>query len=267
MVDTLDRNRVAAAVKERFAVNDAVRPPTPPAGSSPPAEAPAEPPTPVETTPVETTPVEIDAAVRHGDFDTIYVEAAGDRTRVPWNRGGSEGAPDPALVDWLDREAPALLRAGSRVLVPGCGLGDDAREVVRRGYETTAFDLSATAIAWARELDPSGSVRYATADLFEPSDRWRHRFDLVAECFCLQSMPPAWHEAGVAALANLLGPQGVLVSIGHDGERPATEIDGPPWPLEAATLAEHARAAGLRELVPTARGLVGGRMRAVFGRR
>jgi len=238
-------------------VNDAARRPTHPAGSSMPAEPPAEAPA----------PVEVDAAVRRGDFDTIYVEAAGDRTRVPWNRGGSEGAPDPALVDWLDRDAAALLRAGSRVLVPGCGLGDDAREVARRGYQTTAFDLSATAIAWAEELDPGQVVRYSTGDLFDPPDRWRNRFDLVAECFCVQSMPPAWHEAAVAALANLLGPQGVLVSIGHDGERPATEIDGPPWPLESSALVAHAAAAGLRELAPTARGLVGRRMRAVFGRR
>ncbi|MGA0419385.1 MAG: class I SAM-dependent methyltransferase [Phycisphaerales bacterium] len=204
---------------------------------------------------------------RRNDFEAIYVDAGGDRSRVPWNRGGTAGAPDPALIDWLDRDAPTLLRAGSRVLVPGCGLGDDARELSRRGYETTAFDLSATAIAWAQELDADDAVRYSTGDLFEPPDRWLGRFDLVAECFCVQSMPPSWHEAAVAALANLLGPQGVLVSIGHDGDRPATEIQGPPWPLEAANLREHARAAGLREVAPTARGLVGGRMRAVFVRR
>lgn len=205
-------------------------------------------------------------AVARRDFEFVYVEAKGDRTRVPWNRGGTAGAPDPALVDWLDREAPSLLRAGARVLVPGCGLGDDAREISRRGYETCAFDLSATAIAWAEELDPEHAVRYSTGDLFEPPERWRHRFDLVAECCCVQSMPPAWHGAALAALANLLGPQGVLVSIGRDGERPATETDGPPWPLEAGELAGHARAAGLREVAPTARGLVGGRMRAVFER-
>lgn len=211
-------------------------------------------------------PGESRRAVKRGDFEFVYVDAKGDRTRVPWNRGGTEGAPDPALVDWLDREAPALLRAGARVLVPGCGLGDDAREISRRGYETCAFDLSATAIAWAEELDPERAVRYSTGDLFEPPERWRHRFDLVAECFCVQSMPPAWHESAVAALANLLGPQGVLVSIGHDGDRRAAETDGPPWPLEADELVGHARAAGLRECGPVARGLVGGRMRAVFGR-
>lgn len=197
------------------------------------------------------------------DFDRVYAEAAGDDRRIPWTRGG----PDPGLIAWLDSEASASLRAGCRAIVPGCGLGDDARELLRRGFDVTAFDFSAEAIAWAKRLDPSVADRFVEADLFSPKPAWLRRFDLVADCFCLQSMPAPMHEAAMAALANLLAPRGVLVVCGHCGEKPAAEVEGPPWPVMPAELVALAEGAGLSSLGPVATGIPGGRLRGVFERR
>ncbi|MGA1391750.1 MAG: class I SAM-dependent methyltransferase [Phycisphaerales bacterium] len=197
------------------------------------------------------------------DFDRIYAEASGDASRIPWTRGG----PDPGLIAWLDSEASSSLRAGCRAIVPGCGLGDDARELLRRGFDVTAFDFSGEAIAWAKRLDPTISDRFVEADLFSPRPGWLRRFDLVADCFCLQSMPATRHEAAMAALANLLAPRGVLVVCGRCGERPAAEVEGPPWPVMPQELEALARRAGLLPLAPVATGIEGGRLRGVFSRR
>ncbi len=195
------------------------------------------------------------------DFERIYQDAAGDRSRIPWSRGG----PDPALLEWLDRDAPALLRTGCRTIVPGCGLGDDARALLHRGYDVVGFDLSETAIEWAREIEPADARRFCVGDLFSPPSRWIHRFDLVTDCFCLQSLPPAVQPAGMAALANLLSPHGLLVLVGHVGDRPAREVDGPPWPIARGDAERMAKEAGLRT-VSVDVALEGSRLRAVFSR-
>lgn len=197
------------------------------------------------------------------DFDRVYVEAEGDAAKIPWTRGG----PDPGLIAWLDSEASSRLRTGCRAIVPGCGLGDDARELLRRGFDVTAFDFSGEAIAWAKRIDPAQANRFVAADLFEPDPAWLRRFDLVADCFCLQSMPATRHEAAMAALANLLSPRGVLLVCGHCGLRPAADVEGPPWPVTPGELAALAAGAGLAALGPIATGISGGRLRGAFARR
>ena len=84
------------------------------------------------------------------DFEAVYHEANGDFAGVPW----AHGRPHPALVAWLNAIAPSVVRCGSRIAVVGCGLGDDAIELIRRGYDVTAFDISTTAIEWARRRHP-----------------------------------------------------------------------------------------------------------------
>jgi SAM-dependent methyltransferase len=177
-------------------------------------------------------------------FESIYADAAGDPRRIPW--GG--GQPSSALVNWLNAVAPTLVRCGARVAVMGCGLGGDAREVIRRGYEVTAFDCSETAVGWARALDPAHAERYVRADLFEPPARWTHRFDLVIESNNLQSLAPSMHEPAMQALARLVSPHGRLLVVcrGRAAEQPAApETAGPPWPLTSQELLAAAAAASL----------------------
>ena len=158
-------------------------------------------------------------------FESVYAEAAGDAGRVPW----ASPHPSKALVNWLNAVAPTLIRCGARVAVVGCGLGADAREVIRRGFDVTAFDCSATAITWARSLDPDHADCYVQADLFEPPGRWVRRFDLVIDINNIQALQPHLHRDAVAALSRLVAPHGYLLVICRGAARPADD-EGPPWP-------------------------------------
>lgn len=63
--------------------------------------------------------------------------------------------PHPALLAWLDGEPEGVRH---RALVIGCGLGDDAEAVRRRGYRVSAFDIAPTAIARCRQRFPDSKV-------------------------------------------------------------------------------------------------------------
>jgi SAM-dependent methyltransferase len=176
-------------------------------------------------------------------FESIYAEAEGDASRIRW----ADGRPHPALVTWLNAVAPSLVRCGSRVCTVGCGLGDDARELMSRGYDVTAFDCSRTAIEWARRIDPANSRCYFEADLFQTPARWRHRFDLVVEINTIQSLSPDLHLASMSAIADLVSPKGHLLVICRGAESPVSSDEGPPWPLTQPQLLE---AAALSNLTP-----------------
>jgi SAM-dependent methyltransferase len=174
-------------------------------------------------------------------FETIYAEARGDRSAIPWD----DGRPSPALVNWLNAVAPSVVRCGARVAVVGCGLGDDARELMRRGYDVTAFDCSGTAVEWARRLDPANASSYVQANLFEPPVRWRHRFDLVIEIATIQALHPELRLGAVSAIADLLSPRGHLLVICRGAEEPVDVECGPPWALTVRELEEATALAGL----------------------
>ncbi len=174
-------------------------------------------------------------------FESVYAEAGGDRTRIPW----ASRQPSTAMVNWLNAVAPSLVRCGARVAVVGCGLGDDAREVIRRGYDVTAFDCSPTAVEWARGLDPTHSESYTQADLFKPPARWVRRFDLVVEINNLQYVTPALQKDAVNALSRFVAPHGHLLVVCRGADEPAGYDAGPPWPLTEDQLVAAAAAAGL----------------------
>jgi SAM-dependent methyltransferase len=149
------------------------------------------------------------------------------------------------MVNWLNAVAPSLVRCGARVAVVGCGLGDDAREVISRGYDVTAFDCSPTAVEWAQGLDPSHTESYTQADLFKPPGRWVRRFDLVVEINNLQYLTLPLQKDAVAALSRFVAPHGHLLVVCRGADEPAESDAGPPWPLTEQQLVAAAAAAGL----------------------
>lgn len=177
-------------------------------------------------------------------FESVYAEAAGDASRVPW----ASPHPSKALVNWLNAVAPTLVRCGGRVAIVGCGLGADAREVIRRGFEVTAFDCSGTAVDWARRLDPSHADSYVQADLFEPPGRWVRRFDLVIDINNIQALQPDFRRDAVSALSRLVAPHGHLLVICRGAAHAAGDDQGPPWPLTEDELRQATSEAGLSPL-------------------
>lgn len=178
-----------------------------------------------------------------GWFEPLYADADGDAAAVPWARE----APSPGLLAWLDQ--PGLDVSGSDALVVGCGLGDDAAELARRGCRVTAFDVSGTAVAWARERFADLDVDWRVADLLALPDDLRGSAGLVVEVRTVQSLPEEVRPDAMAAVASTVAPGGVLVHVGlvATSPRAAHEWQGPPWALAPDELAAYERS-GLRRL-------------------
>ena len=73
-------------------------------------------------------------------FEPLYAGSNTDGEGVPWANMGIH----PAFDGWL-KDHP-LDGAGKRALVVGCGMGDDAIELEKRGFAVTAFDVADSAI-------------------------------------------------------------------------------------------------------------------------
>jgi SAM-dependent methyltransferase len=171
-------------------------------------------------------------ALREGDatgwFERLYAEAADGQAVVPWDRR----APHPLLVEWIEQR-PAL--SGSRTLVVGSGLGDDAAYLAAQGYRVIGFDISRSAIEAARLRFPTSPVDFRVADLLNPPAEWREHFDLVLETYTTQSLPVRLRPTVVLHVGRFVAPGGTLLvlAVAREADEP---VDGPPWPLTRADI-------------------------------
>jgi len=175
-----------------------------------------------------------------GWFEALYAKAGDDPSIIPW----ADLAPNPNFVKWIEKQGMA--GAGRKALKIGCGLGDDAEELSRRGFDTTAFDISPTAISWCRRRFPKSAVCYAVADLFRTPDEWANAFDFVLESYTLQVLPSSLREEAIRRVANFVAPNGTLLVIAR-GREPGESEGKMPWPLTREEMAVF-RDVGLTEL-------------------
>jgi SAM-dependent methyltransferase len=179
-----------------------------------------------------------------GTFESVYESAARGEGVIPWDRD----LPSPLVVEWLANHP--LDSAGKRAIVVGCGLGNDAELIAARGFATTAFDISATALDLARQRYPDTEVDYRRADLLDLPQEWLGAFDLVIESITVQALPIDLHEHAAAAVASLVAIGGLLVVF--SGARVGEEVpDGPPWPLTGEELGYFAVGGVERAVVET----------------
>lgn len=159
---------------------------------------------------------------------------------MPW----ADGVPNPHLVEWADRER--LDGTGRTACVIGCGYGDDAIFLARRGFRVTGFDLSPTAIGECRRTFGAMDVAWITADLFRPPADFRRGFDVVFEAYTIQALPLAARLDAPRACADLVAPGGTLLVVcrGRDESDPPGDL---PWPLTKSECAKFVTA-GLTEV-------------------
>ncbi|GAA4458157.1 methyltransferase domain-containing protein [Phytohabitans houttuyneae] len=194
-----------------------------------------------------------------GWFERLYSAADAGAAVVPWDRGAAH----PLIVEWAQgRGRPQQQEQAQqreRALVVGAGLGFDAEYIAGLGFETTAFDISPTAVRRAQER--SERVRFRTADLLDPPAEWHGAFDLVVESLTVQSMPVGPRKAAIHNVAGFVAPGGTLLVVAFAQDEHDEPFEGPPWPLTRADIAAFGE--GL-ETVAVER--VEGRWRAEFRR-
>lgn len=141
------------------------------------------------------------------------------RTEEP---GWEMQKPAPALADMLPRlKLPKL-----RVLVLGCGSGNDAAFFASQGHVVTAVDFSPEAIARGREKYGSlTNLQFIQKDIFDLDSSWTHRFDLVFEHTCYCAIPPERRNELISIWRRVLVPGGQLLGVFFAMER----RNGPPF--------------------------------------
>ncbi|MEL7034060.1 MAG: methyltransferase domain-containing protein [Cyanobacteria bacterium J06592_8] len=164
-----------------------------------------------------------------GWFETIYTDAEGDLSQVPWMLS----QPHPYLQDWLQKSPPQT--AGKTALVIGCGLGDDAEALAKLGFKVSAFDISPTAVSWCRQRFPESEVNYFVGDLLNLDESLKQGFDFVFECRTIQALPLKLRSQTIQAVSTLVAKQGTLLVITRYRDSEA-EPDGPPWALSEGEL-------------------------------
>ena len=159
-----------------------------------------------------------------GWFDACYEGAEGEAALVPW----AHEVARPEFVEWLE-QLPAERRCG-RALDVGCGLGDNAVELVKAGFDVTAFDISETPIRWAAKRFPGYKIDWRAFDLIKPPDDFEAAFDLVNETYTLQILEPPYREQAIRTLPRFVKPGGTLLIVGR-GRLAHEPSNPPPWPI------------------------------------
>jgi SAM-dependent methyltransferase len=164
-----------------------------------------------------------------GWFDALYREAEGSTDIIPW----ADMAPNPYFREWAEKSA--LKGEGRKALVVGCGLGDDAKYLYDLGFEVTAFDISPTAIEWAKRLHKDTNIQFEVGNLFEPFRGWLGAFEFVLEIYTIQPLPMDMRDRAIDAVAGFVAPGGrlVVVTKGREDEDEPQQL---PWPLSRRDL-------------------------------
>lgn len=153
-----------------------------------------------------------------GFFDSIYGDAP-----PPWDVGKAQ----PALSALLDEHPPT-----GPVLDAGCGPGDLAIDLARRGLEVLGVDIVEAAVAQAREraaalpADVARRLEFRVADALRPT-RLDQRFGAVVDSGFFHLWDPPTRDAFADEVAAALLPGGRFYLIEF-----ATEFPVPNTPLE-----------------------------------
>jgi SAM-dependent methyltransferase len=174
-----------------------------------------------------------------GWFEVLYREAEEGVSELPWADRGV----NPHLMGFWAQHPQDT--AGKRALVIGTGLGDDAEQLARWGFETTAFDISETAIRACRKRFPKSPVHYTPADLLDPPASWLGTFDFVFEANTVQALPAAIRAKAIERSARFLKPGGLLLVVARARE-PHDSVGELHWPLTRSEMDGFTRA-GLTE--------------------
>lgn len=139
------------------------------------------------------------------------------RRETPWDKG----RPAPGLVDFLEAR-PSLPRG--RVLVPGCGLGHDARAWAQSGHAVEGMDLAATAVAAAAQVVAEANLRFRVGDFL--ADPISKPYDWLFEHTLFCAIPPERRGNYAESAAKAVRRGGFFLAIHYFNPR---DPAGPPF--------------------------------------
>ncbi|SED05868.1 Methyltransferase domain-containing protein [Tenacibaculum sp. MAR_2009_124] len=158
-------------------------------------------------------------------FETLYSESNEQGEGVPW----ANMAPHPVFQTWINLNSN--IGIGKTALVIGCGMGDDAIELEKNGFEVTAFDVSHSAIELCKKRFLHSKVSFIQADLLKGIHEWNQKFDFVLEIFTIQALPPKYEDTLIKNIADFVAPDGQLLMVTEVQKEKRTFKKGPPWLL------------------------------------
>ena len=158
-------------------------------------------------------------------FEPLYAKSNKEGEGVPWANMETH----PSFGRWLDQNQ--LIGDNKLALVVGCGMGDDAIELEKLGFQVTAFDVSETAINLCKERFPQTTVNFVQADLLKRQAQWYKNFDFVLAIYTVQALPPSYERELIQHISDFVAPKGQLVVVAEVGDKERTFENGPPWLL------------------------------------
>jgi SAM-dependent methyltransferase len=162
-------------------------------------------------------------------FEAFYRESNGDPETIPW----ADLEANKYFTAWVEQNG--LEGDGRTALVVGCGLGDDAKYLSDLGFQVTAFDISPTAIEWAKKLYSDASISFQIANLLDPPTEWLGAFDFVLEIYTIQPLPLEIRPQVIDSMASFVKEGGELVVVTR-GREDDDEPEQMPWPLSRRNL-------------------------------
>ena len=165
---------------------------------------------------------------KHTPREAAYWQSIYEEGEIGWDKG----VPAPPFVRVL-KERP--FSEGSRVLVPGCGLGHEVLFLAGLGYQVTAVDFAEGAISGLKSRIGNLPATALRRDIFSLADDHQGAFDVVLEhtCFCAipMEMRPRYAETMHAVLAD----GGRLVGLFYETDAP----EGPPFKTTQEDIDQH----------------------------
>jgi SAM-dependent methyltransferase len=169
---------------------------------------------------------------KHDPADAAFWDVRFDAEFTPWEQGGT-----PQLLREYLAQHKAKESGGTeppRVLIPGCGSGQEVRLFVDAGWDALAIDFSPSAVAAARAQLGTLADRIREADFFARSsaESFAKPFDAIYERAFLCALPPRLRPAWAARVAELLKSGGQLFGFWYFDSNPK----GPPFGIDKAEL-------------------------------
>jgi SAM-dependent methyltransferase len=164
------------------------------------------------------------------DWDACYRNG-----ETPWDKGSAA----PPLLELIERFGPAIWGEGP-VLVPGCGMGHDVRELAARGVPVVGLDISETATRQASAVPAAGGEVYETGDFLDPGWGANRSFSAIWEHTCFCAIHPSRRDAYAASAAASLRDDGILAGVFYlTPNDPGEEDHLPPYNVTIGELDRH----------------------------